>query len=182
VDEFFSTLIYLIPLAFFIFFRLKSAQGKREKDRHPAGAGKPGLTRPRGRLIESETPPGQADRPRPRQRPAPAEPLREVDFTPLLERILPKRVYEELRRPPEVHTPAAESPPRAEIRPSPAPKPMVPKAADRPVPAKTLSAIPVLGRPLRHAGLMAVPARIEGLSPWKKAVVLAELLGKPKGW
>jgi hypothetical protein len=29
---------------------------------------------------------------------------------------------------------------------------------------------------------MAVPARIEGLSPWKKAVVLAELLGKPKGW
>jgi hypothetical protein len=175
VEEFFSTLVYLIPLAFFIFFRLKSARGNQQKGRAAPGAGKPGLTRPRGKVIESETPAAPKNRKaRFRTRSVPAGPVREVDFTPLLSRILPKRVYEEIKKPPErIIKPAAEIPAPAQVPQS---------AARQPVTAKTPAAPSVYRKTVKGAGLLPVPARIEKLPSWKKAVVLAELLGKPKGW
>lgn len=162
MEEIFSTLLYLIPLAFFIFLRVRRESRKQaEARKKPAptaargAAGGSPITRPKGRVVE----------------------VREVrqrsGIQSLFERLVQDRP---VRRETGESGPVLAS--YAQKAPEP-PREIPPVAA----PAAARSPEPAAGKPapaVPEAKGWSVPGRIAAMSPLRQAVVMSEILGKPK--
>lgn len=161
MEEIFSTLLYLIPLAFFIFLRVRrESRRQAEARKKPApiaargAAGGSPITRPKGRVVE----------------------VREVrqrsGIQSLFERLVQDRP---VRRETGESGPVLAS--YAQKAPEP-PREIPPVAA--PAAAAPVQGLAAGKQAVPEAKGWSVPGRIAAMSPLRQAVVMSEILGKPK--
>jgi hypothetical protein len=186
VDELFSTLVYLIPFAFFIFIRLRGERkrqaAKTAEARRPPGEA--AVTPPKGKIIE-------VGRPRPLRRHAPpGSDAAGEDTSSMLQRLFGNGLYAQgtVTRETGMSGPelaayarreAALLPEREEAagRETPAPAPPPPRTT--PAAAAPKAPEPAVFR--TPSARRTLPKKLTGMAPLRRAIVMAEILGKPKG-
>ncbi len=196
MEELFNTLLYLIPMAFFIFIRLRGEKRKQEAAKRTAAqkttTGTGAVTPPKGRIVET----GKARRPQPAE-PGEAEGPRAEDAgaATLLARLFQSGLYPGrtmtretspygpppfVRKPPEETTRPREEQARPAAREIPPPRDVKEAAVPAGPAGPAAAAVPREKTP-RSAGTGIFSAKLEKMPPLRRAVVMAEILGSPRG-